>query len=85
MVVGIASMVLGIVSLVFSLSGGSWISAIIGIVGIVLGGVGMKKKAPCSVAGLVLSIIGTALSLLLFIACMACMSMLIGTAGVALY
>lgn len=78
----IASLVLGIVSIVFSLIGLSFpFGLIIGIVGIVLG-VMAKKKNPTGMAtaGLVLSIIGTILCALIFIACAACIGA-IGTAG----
>lgn len=71
---GVAALVLGIISLVWACFGGTYLSAIVGIIGIILGAVGKKKGANCSVAGLVLSIIGTVLSLLLFIACAACVS-----------
>lgn len=69
---GIASLVLGIISVVWSVFGGTWMSAVVGIVGIILGAVGKKKAAKCAVAGLVLSIIGTVLGLLWYIACVAC-------------
>ena len=69
---GIASLVLGIISLVWSLFGGTWLSAIVGLGGIVLGAIGKKNNASCAVAGLVLSIIGTVFSLLFYIACIAC-------------
>ena len=76
----VASLVLGIVSIVFSFFI-QWLGLIIGIVGIVLG-VMAKKKNPCGMAtaGLVLSIIGTILCALIFIACIACIGAL-GTAG----
>ena len=70
---GVASLVLGIISLVWSLFAGTWISALIGIIGIILGAIA-RKQAPSGVAtaGLVLSIIGTILSLIFWIACLAC-------------
>lgn len=70
---GVASLVLGIISLVWSLFAGTWISALIGIVGIILGAIA-RKQAPSGIAtaGLVLSIIGTILSLIFWIACLAC-------------
>lgn len=71
---GIAALVLGIVSLVWACFGGTYLSAIVGIIGIILGAIGKKNGAKCAVAGLVLSIIGTVLSLILFIACVACVS-----------
>ena len=69
---GIASLVLGIISVVWACLGGTWLSAIVGLIGIILGAVGKKNNASCAVAGLVLSVIGTALSLLFYIACVAC-------------
>ena len=68
---GAAALVLGIISIVMS-----WISpliaVILGIIGIILGAMA-KKKAPSGVAtaGLVLSIIGTALAVALYLACVA--------------
>lgn len=78
---GIASLVLGIISVVWSCFGGTWLSAIVGIVGIILGALGKKKADKCAVAGLVLSIIGTVLGLLLYIACVACAGAIAGAAG----
>ena len=69
----IASLVLGIVSVVFSFIGLSVpFGLVLGIVGIILG-VNAKKKNPSGMAtaGLVLSIIGTILCALIFIACVA--------------
>ena len=78
MKMGVASLVLGIIALVWSLFGGTFLSALVGIIGIILGAVA-KKQAPSGVAtaGLVLSIIATILSLIFWIACAAC----IGAAG----
>lgn len=74
----VASLVLGIVGVVFAFTGAlSFISPILGIVGIVLAALGMKKqpeKKGLAVAGLVLSIICTALGLIMWLACMACAS-----------
>lgn len=69
---GVASLVLGIVSVVWSCFGGTWLSAIVGLVGIVLGAIAKKNAVKCAAAGLVLSIIGTILGLLVYIACFAC-------------
>ena len=74
---GVASLVLGIISLVIGLfSAGSlgWFGAILAILGIILGAVGKKnaEKKGMAQAGLVLSIIGLVLCLLLYIACVAC-------------
>lgn len=73
---GAASLVLGIIAIVigvFSAGALGWVGAICGIIGIILGAAA-KKQAPSGVAtaGLVCSIIGTALSLLFYIACAAC-------------
>ena len=70
----VASMVLGIVSIVFSFIGGlNFVGLVVGIVGLVLG-ILAKKKAPSGMAtaGIVLSIIGIALTLVVLIACAAC-------------
>ena len=72
----IGSLVLGIVAIVIGLfSAGSlgWLGAIAGIVGIILGVMGKKdpEKKGLATAGLTCSIIGTVLSLLLYIACAA--------------
>ncbi len=74
---GVASLVLGIIAVVIGLfSGGSlgWLGAILAIIGIILGALGKKnpEKNGLATAGLVLSIIGLILCLLLYIACIAC-------------
>ena len=76
---GVASLVLGIISIIIGvISGGSlgWVGAPLGIVGIILGAIG-RKNAPESKkglanAGFVCSIIGTILCVLFYIACIAC-------------
>lgn len=75
----VAALVLGIVSIVFSFIGLFWLGVILGIVGIVLGVVA-RKNAPSGMAtaGLVVSIIGTVLCAIIFVACGACVG---GTAG----
>lgn len=81
----IASLVLGTVAIVFSFIGLSIpFGLIIGIVGIILG-VMAKKKNPCGMAtaGLVLSIIGTVLCAIVFIACMACVGAIGSAASLA--
>lgn len=81
----IASLVLGIVAIVFSFIGLSIpFGLIIGIVGIILG-IMAKKKNPCGMAtaGLVLSIIGTVLCAIVFIACMACVGAIGSAASLA--
>jgi len=74
----IASLVLGIVAVVLGFFGYVAIAGVAcGIIGIILG-VQAKKEIPegaptgMAVAGLVLSIIGTVLSGILLIACVAC-------------
>lgn len=78
---GIASLVLGIVSLVFVFTGPiSFIAVIVGIVGIVLGALARKKlvaeKQPtgAATAGLVMSIIGVVIGAIVWISCVACVS-----------
>jgi hypothetical protein len=71
----IASLILGIFSILFSLTGPiSFIGIILGATGIVLG-VLARKKEPSDVAtgGLVTSIIGCVMALLFNIACVACL------------
>ncbi|HPG51811.1 MAG TPA: DUF4190 domain-containing protein [Spirochaetota bacterium] len=73
----VASLVLGILSILFVFTGPfSFIGIILGIIGIVTG-VLARREAPentLSTGGLVTSIIGCALSLLLNIACIACIT-----------
>ncbi len=70
----VASLVLGICSLVFPFIGLGWLSMLLGIVGIVLGALGKKndEKKGMATAGIVMSIIAVALGLLSWIACAAC-------------
>ena len=75
----VASLVLGILSVVIGLfgSGFNWVGIIIGVIGLVLAAVlGKKdpKNAGMAKAGLVLSIIGLVLSLILYVACVAALS-----------
>ena len=78
---GVASLVLGIISVVIAVfgSGIGFVGTIIGVIGIILGAVAKNKatsdpnyNAGPATAGLVLSIIGAALGIILFIACAAC-------------
>ena len=85
----VASLVLGILAIVFSFAGVGvqWIGGIIGIVGIILGVVAKKdpEKKGMATAGLVCSIIGTVLCILIYIACVACVTSLgAGTAAMSL-
>ena len=70
----VASLVLGIVSIVFALIVPvAWIGIIAGVIGIVLGVVA-KKQEPSGMAtgGIVTSIIGTALAAVLYLSCVYC-------------
>ena len=72
---GVASLILGIVSVVIGafFSAFGWVAAITGIVGIILGALARKNgQGGVATAGLVLSIIGLCLGMILYIACVAC-------------
>ncbi|MDR2048517.1 MAG: DUF4190 domain-containing protein [Treponema sp.] len=72
---GIAALVCGIISVLCSFTGyGAIVGVALGIVAIILGVKARKdpSQAGTATAGLVLGIIGTALSGILFIACVAC-------------
>jgi len=74
---GIASLVLGIISLAIGLfSSGllGWVGAIVAVIGIILGALAKKNPEQKGIAtgGLVCSIIGLVLCLALYIACVAC-------------
>ena len=72
---GVASLVLGIISLLIALFGSAigWLGGILGIIGISLGALARKNgQGGIATAGLVLSIIGTVLGLLFYLACVAC-------------
>lgn len=76
---GVASLVLGIISIILALfSAGilGWVAGILGIIGIILGALGRKneKGRGIATAGLVCSIIGTILGLLLYVACAMCVA-----------
>lgn len=74
---GVAALVLGIVSLVIAVffPAIGWVGAITGIVGIILGAIAKKNgKKGAATAGLVMSIIGTALALVTYLACAACVA-----------
>ncbi len=70
---GVASLVLGIASLVCGcfLPGLQWIGSITGLIGIILGALGRKnsEKKGIATAGLVCSIIGFVLSTIFYVAC----------------
>lgn len=75
---GVASLVLGIISIVCSFIGLHPVGAITGLIGIVLGAVGRKNpdKKGIATGGLVCSIIGFILCVILFVACAACVGSL---------
>lgn len=74
-----ASLVLGLISLIFACFGyGALISIITGIIGIILGIKGNKiQQTGMGTAGIVLSIIGLVLSIIVFFACVLCIGGLI--------
>lgn len=80
---GVASLILGIISIILGIFGSAWgwLGITVGVLGIIFGAVGKKnpEKAGVAKAGLVLSIIGTVLSALLYIACIACVGAALGT------
>lgn len=72
--VGVASLVLGIISVVIAVlfAGFGWLAALLGLVGIVLGSSARKQgQGGAATAGFVLSIIGLVLGLLMYVACAA--------------
>lgn len=73
---GVASLVLGIISIICGvfLSGFQWVGAIVGLIGIILGAAGRKnlEKSGLATGGLVCSIIGFILCIILYVACVAC-------------
>ena len=73
-IVAVASLVLGICSLVFPFIGLGWLSCIVGIVGTILGALGRKdlEKKGMATAGMVMSIISVAFGVILWLACAAC-------------
>lgn len=75
---GIASLVLGIISIVigvFSAGSLGWLGAVIGIV-IGIQGKKIPDQAGMAQGGFICSIIGTVLCLLTYIACVACVGCL---------
>jgi len=77
----VASLVLGILSLLIGLfgSGLQWTGAILAIIGIILGAKNnVPEQAGMAKAGKICSIIGLILCLLTFIACVACVGTFAG-------
>lgn len=72
----VTSLVLGIISVVVAVffAGLNWLAVILGVLGIVFGA--MAKKQPerkgLATAGLVLSIVGCILGVVMYLACVAC-------------
>lgn len=79
---GVASLVLGILSIIIGFFTGIWGAggwgAILGIIGIILGAVARRNPEQNGIgtAGLICSIIGLIFSLLFWIACAACVGSL---------
>lgn len=82
---GVASLILGIVAIVIGLvlPGLQWIGAIVGLIGIILGALGRKNPATKGIAtgGLVCSIIGFVLCIILYIACAAVVGTVASSVG----
>ena len=81
---GVASLVLGIISLVIAVfvPAFGWVASIIALVGVILGAVAKKKGAKgAATAGLVMSIIALALGVLMYLACVACLGAAAGAAS----
>lgn len=80
---GIASLVLGIVSILIGLFGSGiwWLGCILALVGIILGAQGRKNPETKGIAtgGLVCSIIGLILCIIFYIACAAVVGGILST------
>jgi len=81
---GVASLVLGILGLIFMFTGWlGFMAPVFGIIGIILGAIGRKQAKEqnlptgMATAGLVMSIVSVVLGSILFLACVIC------TAGLA--
>jgi hypothetical protein len=77
---GVASLVLGIASIflaIFPVLYGHLGALIVGVIGIIIGSIAKKNKVSYGSAGFVLSVIGTTLTALFFVAC----GLLVGAAG----
>lgn len=75
---GVASLILGIISLIFAffVPGLQWVGAIPGLIGIILGASARKDPAQAGIGtgGMVCSIIGFIFSVILYLACAACVA-----------
>lgn len=81
----VASLILGILSLIFIfIPQVAWIGIILGIVGLVLGITANKEqRTGLATAGIVLSSVAIGLTAITFLACVACVSSLGGLLGTA--
>ncbi|MCF0145662.1 MAG: hypothetical protein HUJ73_03640 [Eubacterium sp.] len=75
----LASLLLGILAIVLGIAFGGvlgWLGIIFGIIGIIIGVLARGRSAndTLAIAGLIFSIIGSALSLLFWISCAACLT-----------
>ena len=70
----VASLVLGIISIVLNFFGLGIVSIILAIVGVILGALGRKnpEKKGMATAGLVCSIIGLVIGIIFMVACASC-------------
>lgn len=79
----IASLVLGIVSVVFIFTGNfALLGVVAGVIGLIVG-ISARKENPTGMAtaGIILSIIGLALCVIAFIACVACVGLIASSVG----
>ncbi len=84
----VASLVLGIIAIVMSFTGGlGWIGIILAILGIIFGIQGKKdqKHAGLAKAGFITSIIALFWSVIAFIACVICAAGIAGAASLSGY
>ena len=68
---GVAALILGIVSLLMFIFHSSW-AAGCGLAAVIFAAIGMKKQKGLSIAGLVLGIIALVIGLIFFLACGEC-------------
>ena len=81
---GVASLVLGIISLVIAVfvPAIGWVGSLIALIGVILGAVAKKRGAKgAATAGLVMSIIALALGVLMYLACVACLGAAVDAAN----
>ncbi len=77
---GIASLVLGVLAILLTMFTAGimgWLSILLGITGIILGIFGKKDaEDKYAQAGLITSIVGTSISVLIYIACIGCIGLM---------